>query len=535
MSTSSVFSRKARHIYGDQLLCLLVLLFMAVLRSGTRSLGLAGFAVITAVVIDMLCCSLTRKVYNPRDLSTITSGLCLALMSPAALPFSYLIFGSGLAIGVKHIFGGKDNYIFNPTAVAFAFLIICFPARMLLFPGVGENVPLMGESLPLFREVAFTHTHGLENLLLRRSAFPALPPLDFLLGGFAGPIGTTHVLIIIVSAVCLLCRRSVSPIVTISCLSVVTIFRLLFPIYDDIIGALARELFGGYLLFALLFLANDPQTIPKTAFGKLYYGILLGVFTIAFRGGGDGLFRGKVEAWFIFAILAANVFAGRMDIVSANVSRNIVGFSTNMRKRLSAYERFSEDAKAGKTPRADLSATMEIDLNPSNYDMPPINNKVIKIKRKKRNLLTVAIEITGSLREKAVEATGTQQDNSDVVGNFRDSDEFRTPLFILAFKALFDSVRNLFSKPPKGTSSPLLDKNSVFSEDERDGDGGGVEIADFEEIAEQVAIIEAEIEEELAAVAAAEPPAADEPPEAPPESIEFIETEAETENNEEML
>jgi electron transport complex protein RnfD len=484
----SFLSRKARHLYADQLLCLLVLLLMAVLKSGTRSLGLAVFAVFAAVFVDIVCCVLTRKVYNPRDLSTIITGLCLALMSPAALPYSYLVFASGLAIGVKHIFGGKDNYIFNPTAVAFAFLIICFPTRMLLFPSLGENLPLFGENLPLFREITVTTTTGLENLLLRRSAFPPLSSLDFLLGNFAGPIGTTHVLVIIVSAVCLLFRRSVSPIVTISCLSVVTIFRLLFPIYDDIIGALVRELFGGYLFFTLIFLANDPQTVPKTAFGKLYYGILLGVFTIIFRGSDDGLFRGKVEGWFIFAILASNTFSGRMDIISARVSENVSAFSAHLRKRLSAYEKFSEDAKTGKALTADITATMEIDLTLSNYDMPPVNNKVIKIKRKKRNLLTFVIEFFGTVQEKVRPNTNNPVHNT--------SDEYKTPLIILAFRALFDSIKSLFRKPPPPIPAPLLEQSDVYIEDETDS-SGNVDITDFEEIAEEVAKIEAEAEEQL--------------------------------------
>jgi len=520
---ASVFTRKARHIYGDQLLCLLVLLLMATLRSGTRSLGLAVFSVITAVLIDMLCCAMTRKIYNPRDLSTITSGLCLALMSPAAIPYSLVVFGSGLAIGVKHIFGGKDNYIFNPTAVALAFLIICFPARMLLFPGIDENVPLMGENLPLFREVIFSRVNGFEHLLLSRSEFPALSALDFWLGNFAGPVGTTHVLVIAVSAVCLLLRRSISPVVTISCISVVTIFRLLFPIYDDVIGALVRELFGGYLFFALIFLANDPQTIPKTAFGKLYYGVILGIFTIIFRGGGE-LFQGRVEGWFIFAILASNTFSGRMDIIAGRVSDSFVDFGRYMRERLSAYERFSDNAKSGREPFiGDLTATMEIDLDPSNYDMPPIDNKVIKIKRKRRNLLTVMIELMGSLKDK-----GKGDVQQGIPDSFTDASEHKTPLVLLAFRALGESIKGLFRKPAE-SPAPYINKSDVYSEDETDTEiesGTGVRISDFEEIADDIAKIEAELSLEQEPVITVEEIL---------ETQKFIETDQEETDNEEML
>jgi len=465
---------------------------MAAVTSGTRSLLLAGFAVITSIIVDLLCCYFSKKIYNPRDLSTITSGLCLALMSPATLPFSMIIFGSAMAIGVKHIFGGKDNYIFNPTAVAFAFLIICYPASMLLFPASGEI-------LAAFGEVPVAAHNGLEFFLLRRGEFPALSSLDILLGSFPGPIGTTHVLIIIISAVCLLFRRSVSFVVTISCLSVITISRILFPIYDDVIGALARELFGGYLLFSLLFLANDPQTLPKTVFGKLYYGVLLGVLTIVFRGSNDGIFRGRVEGWFIFALLIANTLSCRMDLLAARVAAACARFAVSSKKKLSAFEHFSEDAKSGKNFTGDLTATMEIDLDLSNYHMPAIDNKVIKIKRKKRNVLTALVEFFGSMKENAKKR---KEDRLlEVSGDFGEKE----PSFVASsFKELFDTVKTPFEKKEPPENAPMISKESIFSEEEEIAAENNIDIADFAEIKKTVAEIEAEVEAKIKAEEEAE-------------------------------
>jgi electron transport complex protein RnfD len=494
---TSFFDRKPRHIYGDQLLFLLVLLGMAVVRSGTRSLMLAGFAVLTSVIIDILCCYFSRKVYNPRDISTLTSGMCLALMSPATLPYSLVILGSALAIGVKHIFGGKDNYIFNPTAVSFAFLIICYPTSMLLFPSVGEI-------LPVFGEVPIAANHGLENFLLHRGEFPVLSPLEILLGLFPGPIGTTHVLIIIISAICLLLRRSVSFVVTVSCLSVITISRILFPLYDDanVIGALVRELFGGYLLFALLFLANDPQTIPKTLFGKLYYGVLLGLLTIAFRGGVEGIFRGRVEGWFIFALLIANTLSSRMDLASAKVSAGCARLAESLRQRLSAYERFSREVESGKVYGGDLTATMEIDLDPSNYHMPAIDNKVIKINRKKRNVLTFIIEFFGSLKEKAKRKREARESSKSLAA-FGDASEYKTSFVVDSYKELFNSVKQL--KPNAGDDTPGVPQPETPNVgDVPPEPKSNIKITDFEEIAGTVAEIEAEVEAELKAIAARE-------------------------------
>jgi electron transport complex protein RnfD len=499
---TSFFNRKPRHIYGDQLMFLLVLLAMAVLRSGTRSILLAVFAVLASVIVDILCCYFTKKTYNPRDLSTITSGLCLALMSPATLPFSLLVFGCSLAIGVKHIFGGKDNYIFNPTATAFAFLIICYPASMLLFPAAGEILPIFGE-VPIPVHV------GIENFLLRRGEFPALSPLDIILGNFPGPIGTTHVLIIIISAVCLLFRRSVSFVVTISCLSVITISRILFPLYDDVIGALVRELFGGYLFFALLFLANDPQTVPKTVFGRLYYGVLLGVLTILFRGTNisDSLFRGRVEGWFIFALLIANTLSCRMDLAASKVANAFADIIASLKQRLSAYERFSEQAKSGEEFTGDLTATMELDIiDPSDYHMPAIDNKVIKIKRKKRNVLTVINDFRGSLREKAKRRREKRK-------KLKHSEP--EPSFIAeSYKTLFDTVKHLKNvgddvNPCEGELGvPSGEIGASGAPRPTDEPKSNIKITDFEEIKETVSEIEAKVEAEIKAKEAEEAEAA---------------------------
>jgi electron transport complex protein RnfD len=406
-------------------------------------------------------------------------------MSPATLPYSLLIFGCSLAIGVKHIFGGKDNYIFNPTAVAFAFLIICYPANMLLFPSIGEILPVFGE-VPLPVNV------GIENFLLRRGEFPALAPLDIILGNFPGPIGTTHVLIIIISAVCLLFRRSVSFVVTVSCLSVITISRILFPIYDDVIGALVRELFGGYLLFSLLFLANDPQTVPKTVFGRLYYGVLLGILTIVFRGSNDGVFRGRVEGWFIFALLIANTVSYRMDLYAARVASGCAFFIESLKERLSAYERFREGAKSGNEFTGDITVTMEIDLDLTNYHMPAISNKVIKINRKKRNVLTYISEIPSNLREKAKNRREKREEHKNTG---------HEPSFIAeSYKTLFDSVKHL--KPATaGEQVHLSDENSAAEISEPKSN---IKITDFEEIADTVSKIEARAEAKIKAKEAEE-------------------------------
>ena len=125
----SLFGKKYRSIYGDQLICLCALLIMAVWRWGLRALVICGASVIVSIIADRLFCKMTGKTYNPKDLSTVVSGMCLGLLMPATVEYGYIIFGAALAMGIKHIFGGKNNYIFNPACVSYAFWLSAGPLR----------------------------------------------------------------------------------------------------------------------------------------------------------------------------------------------------------------------------------------------------------------------------------------------------------------------------------------------------------------------------------------------------------------------
>ncbi len=365
--------RKQRSIYGDQLVCLAALMGMSIWQSGIRALVVCLGSVLVCVLADMIFCGMTKKTYNPKDLSTIASGLCIALMMPASVHYGIVAGGALLAIAVKHIFGGKDNYIFNPTCVAIAFLIICFPNDMLSYPAYGTQPQVWGDAgVPL--------VSGLESYLLKLGTAPAVTFQTIMLGSFAGPMGTTHILVIAVCGVCLLLRRSMSPLITAFGLGSYCALTALFPVYSNIGDTLLLELSAGYLLFGFVFLASDPQTLPKTIPGKIVYGIVIGIIGCLFR------HFGKVEGSFIFVLLLANAFSLRLDDLCAYFGRQFRRLFAYMHKNMGRYEKLRSDAEKNKKPK--LTDTMEIIVPPTNYDMPPIDNKVTKINRKKTNFIT---------------------------------------------------------------------------------------------------------------------------------------------------
>lgn len=365
--------RKSKSIYGDQLICLTALVGMSVWQSGYRALVICLGSVLVCILSDMIFCRMTRKTYNPKDLSTIASGLCIALMMPASVHYGIVAGGALLAIAVKHIFGGKDNYIFNPTCVAIAFLIICFPNDMLFYPAVGSKPELWGDAgVPL--------VSGVEFYLLKLGTAPAVSLQNIMLGITAGPMGTTQLLIIAVCGICLMLRRSLSPLVTLFGLGSYCALTVLFPVFSNIGDTMLMELSGGYLLFGFVFLAADPQTMPKTAFGKIMLGFIIGIIGCLFR------HFGKVEGSFIFVILIANALSLKLDDVCAAIAKRVREAIKYLNKDLGRYEKLRNEAENESRPK--LTDTMEIIVPPTNYNMPPIDNKVTKINRKKTNIIT---------------------------------------------------------------------------------------------------------------------------------------------------
>lgn len=372
-STAVKKQRKSKSIYGDQLICLTALAGMSVWQYGWRALIICLGSVLVCVLSDMIFCRMTHKTYNPRDLSTIASGLCIALMMPASVNYGIVAGGALLAIAVKHIFGGKDNYIFNPTCVAIAFLIICFPNDMLSYPAVGSKPELWGDvGVPL--------VSGVEFYLLKLGTSPVVSLQNIMLGITAGPMGTTQLLIIAVCGICLMMRRSLSPLVALFGLGSYCALTALFPVFSSIGDTLLLELSGGYLLFGFVFLAADPQTMPKTALGKIMLGFIFGIVGCLFR------HFGKVEGSFIFVILIANALSLQLDEVCAAIADGIRRAASYMKGNMGRYEKLRSEAESDAKPK--LTDTMEIIVPPTNYNMPPIDNKVTKINRKKTNIIT---------------------------------------------------------------------------------------------------------------------------------------------------
>lgn len=390
-------ARKQKSIYGDQLLCLLPLLGLGIWQSGARALVIALVSVFVCMLSDLVFCRMSSKTYNPRDLSTFAAGLCIALMMPASVSYGIVACGAFLAMGIKHIFGGKDNYIFNPTAAAIAFLIICFPQEMLLYPPVGVRPEAFGAG-------GTELVSGIESYLIKIGTAPSVSFQDLLIGNYVGALGTTHFLVLTVCGICLLARRSMSLLVTLSGLGSYCALTALFPVYNSIGDTVLLELIGGYLLFGFVFLASDPQTLPKTAAARIPYGIVIGVLGCLFR------HFGKVEGSFLFVLLIANALALNLDELCASALAKLRAAVSYLVRNMDRYEKLRKTAE-DETARKRLTDTMEIIVPPTNYNMPPIDGKVTKIKRGKANPVSRLVNLCKIRVKKALSVWRSRNKN----------------------------------------------------------------------------------------------------------------------------
>lgn len=396
--------RKPRSIYGDQILFMLAVLVMAFTSYGLRPVIVCAFSVLCCIITDMIGCFLSKKEYGVKDLSTIAYGLALALMLPASVEYYIVAIGAVLAVTVKHIFGGKDNYIFNPTAVAVAFLIICYPTQVLSYPVPGTQLEIFGQAQGLVSSI--------ESSFIKNGAMPSLSPLEILMGSFAGPMGTTHILVLVVSGICLVLRRSVSLSATLGAITVTALLTYLTTSVEPTWEAVVFQFISGFMLFGFIFLANDPQTLPYTNGGRILYGIFLGVIAVIFRN------TAQIEGVFVFALLVVNALSLYLDKLAFDIKKKVKQAASYLKNNLGSYEKLSAQAKQGEMPK--LEDTQELLLEPVTYNMPPIDNKITKVKRRKKSVLEKIKEKQSDNakkkqkeKERQTEKANTEKEDSD--------------------------------------------------------------------------------------------------------------------------
>lgn len=293
---------------GDVLLALMPLYIMACFYYGLRPLKSAVISVVTCLVCDYICHKMRKMKIHRTVISSAITGLIITLLFPASAPDWIFIFTSFFAIVIaKAPFGGFADNPFNPAISAFCFSIVCWPATVFSYPAPMSTIPIFGN--PIIEAETSPAS------ILKKGGTPYLDSLELLLGDYAGAIGATCTLVILMCALYLIVRRAIKWQIPVAIIVTIAVFAFLFPrVSTGRFDSIIYELFSGIAVFGAFFIATDPVTSPKQNTAIIFYGIGIGLCTMLVR------YFGAFESGFPFAVLFMNALTPTLDKFSARIN-----------------------------------------------------------------------------------------------------------------------------------------------------------------------------------------------------------------------
>lgn len=293
-------------IMSGVLFALLPIYLMSMFYYGARSLILGICGAFFCCAFSAIGSLLLHEKPVP-DLTPIITGLIIPLLMPADIPYYVVISACAVAIFVVKLpFGGTGSNLFNPAAVGFASVAICWPELVFRYPATMQAIEIFGESTAkIAQSPAYSLSFG---------AVPDYNVLDMLLGSAPGPMGATNILVVAACGIFLIVKKAVNWITPVSFLVPYALLCLAFPrISCSSFDALCFELFSGTIIFGAFFMLTEPVTSPKRDFGKLLAGISSAIVVFLFR------YFGEFEIGFASALIVMNVFSPVFDTVCENI------------------------------------------------------------------------------------------------------------------------------------------------------------------------------------------------------------------------
>ena len=323
--------QKSRHMTIDVLIAAAVICVFSVFNYGIRPVYIVLLSTLSAIVSEAICLLMRRKPLRTLlDGSAAVTGAIIGLVMSPMVAYWVPMVGAAFAIFVvKAPFGGYGRNVFNPAAAGIAILSYCTPQRMFTYPAIGADMQLpLGMSVSA-QEISIGTSLAAQ---IRAGATPTVNRLHLLLGDFVGPIGATATIILLACAAYLIIRRTASAWTILPYLFTCTIIAWFTPCTGlAILHSTLAQLCAGYVLFAGVFLLNDPVTAPRFWLGRVFYGIFAGALTMLLQK------VGRVEAGSCFAILIVNALSPIIDRWSYYGWRYIVRL-LRIRREVKAYE-----------------------------------------------------------------------------------------------------------------------------------------------------------------------------------------------------
>ncbi|MCQ2310488.1 MAG: RnfABCDGE type electron transport complex subunit D [Paludibacteraceae bacterium] len=277
---------------GDSVRKNMLLVIAALLPAYAVSLAAFGWGALITTLISIVACCATEWIIakwvlkqQPTlcDCSAILTGLLLAFNLPSNLPWWLVIIGAIVAIGVgKMTFGGLGQNPFNPALVGRVFLLIAYPVQMTTWPlpqGFGGSyVDAATGATPLAAMKQIIKNGDM-------SLMDKLPNLqDAFFGFMGGSLGEVSAIALIAGGIFLICTKVITWHIPVSILATVAAFAALgTPEGMCPCHYTALSLCTGGIMLGAFFMATDYVTSPMTGWGKVIFGIGIGLIVMVIR------------------------------------------------------------------------------------------------------------------------------------------------------------------------------------------------------------------------------------------------------------
>lgn len=283
-------------IMRDVCIALIPALIAAIIFFGWRVLTVTALSAAACVFFEWGYRKAMKKDCTVGDWSAVVTGVLLAFVCPANVPYWLIVVGDFFAIVVvKQLFGGIGLNIVNPALAARAMMMFSWTSAM--SSGAFHEVKLLD---------AVTSATPME--ALKAGALPDSSFLELFLGKCGGCIGEISAAALIVGGIYLLIRKVITLRIPVAYLATVAVLTLVFPRNgNDFVDWMLAQMLSGGLLLGAIFMATDYTTSPITHLGQIVYGIGCGVLTVLFR------YFGAMPEGVSFAILIMNCCVGFFD------------------------------------------------------------------------------------------------------------------------------------------------------------------------------------------------------------------------------
>lgn len=265
----------------DVMLALLPCLVMSYLAFGLVPLSLVAVAVGSAIVTEFIFSFIfLHRIDTLNDGSAIVTGILLAFTLGAFTPLYVVSFGAAMGVIFgKLLWGGLGRNMFNPALIGREFMTIFFPTVMTSASIWYNKTAVNIQSINI-----------LDNEFMSSLFFKA-----------SGAVGEYSIIFLSLGGLFLLLRRRISWHIPFALFAVfsVGLFILMYLLPEKQI----TFSLGG-LILGTLFMATDMPSSASTAWGKCYYGAMIGLAALIF------ISNGVRYEYMSYSILLLNGFTG---------------------------------------------------------------------------------------------------------------------------------------------------------------------------------------------------------------------------------